>query len=205
MEVLLDVLRQVADAVEAANEGEVGVVEGDLLAVLGSPMLNIHAGILGDHMGLYQLELPPGLVVLVVEVEEQHLHRGEVQPGDRLLVKLLSCNAMEVVADVGTLGHDEHGLGVCQTCLLQMRDHLVAVLGKCEVVLLHELHLPAVVEAMDRGPHAERHRPNLQEVYEAVADAVGHRRLGVVIEVPGNVPQRQPVRDLCVLDEPISD
>ena len=56
---------------------------------------------------------------------------------------------------------------------------------------------------MDRGPHAERHLPQLQEVYQAVADAVGHRRLGVVIVVPGNVPQRQPVRDLRVTEEPI--
>ena len=90
MKVLIDVLRQVADRVEVASEGEVGVVEEDLLAILGFPMPHILEGVLGDHMGLDQLELPPDLVVLVVEVEEQHLHRGKVQPRERLLVKLLS-------------------------------------------------------------------------------------------------------------------
>ena len=100
---------------EVAPEGEVGVVEGDLLAVLGSPMPHVLLGVLGDHMGLDQLELPPGLVVLVVEVEEQHLHRGEVQPGDRLLVELLQLNTVKMVANLGPLGRDEHGLGVGQT------------------------------------------------------------------------------------------
>ena len=37
-----------------------------------------------------------------------------------------------------------------------------------------------------------------------MAAAVGRRRLGAVVVVPGNVPKRQPVRDLRVPEEPIT-
>ncbi len=112
MEVLRDLSRQLADGLEAASEGDVAVVEVDLLVVLCPPMLDILDGIRGDHMGLEHLELPPGLVVAVVEVEEQHLHLGEVLPGDRHLVELLRLDTVEVIGDMSLLGSNEHCLGV---------------------------------------------------------------------------------------------
>jgi hypothetical protein len=81
---LHDVLRQFADSIEAASEGEVGVVEVDLLVVLRLPMSELRHGLGGDNVWLEDLELPLGLVVLVLQVVEQHVHLCEVGSGDRL-------------------------------------------------------------------------------------------------------------------------
>jgi hypothetical protein len=89
-----DILHQFADAIEAASEGEVGVVEVDLLVVLRLPMSEVHHGLGGDQVWLEELELPLGLVVLVLQVVEQHVHLCEVGSGDRHLVQLLGKNAV---------------------------------------------------------------------------------------------------------------
>jgi hypothetical protein len=165
-------------------------------------MLEVGDGIVGDHMRLEHLELPPGLVVRVLVVEEQHLHLGEVLPGHWHLVELLRINAVQVIAYVGPLGRSEHGLGVGQTCLMQTLNQIFAVAREHCIVLLDEFHGPSIIEAMDMLPWGERHRANVQEIYEAEAATQGHRRLGVVIVLSGNVPQCQTGLDLRVPEEP---
>jgi hypothetical protein len=182
---LHDVLRQFADAIEAASEGEVGVVEVDLLVVLRLPMSELRHGLGGDHVWLEELELPLGLVVLVLQVVEQHVHLCEVGSGDRLLVQLLGVNTVQMIAHVGPLGRKEHVLCIWQSPLMKARYHLRAILGEDGVVLLDELDLPRVVEAVHPRTLIEHHRTHTYDVHQRVATAEGHGGVGAVIELPG--------------------
>jgi hypothetical protein len=77
------------EGVKEQSETKVGVVEYDFLGVGLVPFLEQCYGNIGDHVWLDDLELPLDLVVLIMEVVEQHPHIEEVLLGDGHGVGLL--------------------------------------------------------------------------------------------------------------------
>jgi hypothetical protein len=70
-----------------------------------------------------------------------------------------------MIAHVGPLARKEHVLCIWQSPLMKARYHLVAILAKDGVVLLDELDLPRVVEAVHPRTLIEHHRTHTYDVH----------------------------------------
>jgi hypothetical protein len=195
-------LRHFRYCFELVPEREVRVVEEDLLVVLLQPILYLWHGLSGDEVGLHELELPLDIVVVVLEIVEQHLHGCKNLSGDRHAVLLVRLNAVQVVADERLFSSEEYTRGVDDTLLLEASDDLATAVHEDGVVLLDVLHLTPVVEAVHPRTRIEHHPPHAEEVQEAVAAAEGRGRVGAVVALQWDVPKGEPGRDLRIFDDP---